>query len=66
VKASMLHEKIVSSYSKNARNKIENSLRERLQNFKVTVNLDYVDTLCFLYVQKKLISGMSFRSKQRY
>jgi hypothetical protein len=49
----MLHEKIVSSYSKNARNKIENSLRERLQNFKVTVNLDYVDTLCFLYVQKK-------------
>ena len=52
MKASMLREEFVSNYSKNARNKIETSLRERLQNFKVIVNLDVVDNLCFQYVQK--------------
>lgn len=45
--ASMLREEFVSDYSKNVRNKIENSLRGRLQNFKVVMNLDVVDNLCF-------------------
>lgn len=68
MKASMLREEFVSNYSKNARNKIETSLRERLQNFKVIVNLDVVDSLCFLYVQKIYsyqVCHLS-RSKQRY
>lgn len=52
MQASMLREEFVRNYRKNVRNKIETSLRERLRNFKVTVNPDVIDSLCFLYVQK--------------
>ncbi|XP_066311616.1 U-box domain-containing protein 36-like [Miscanthus floridulus] len=71
VKASMLKEEFVSNYSKNARNKIETSLRERLQNFKVQAKILIIDRhdvapALLELVKKRKITTLIMGAKSRH